>query len=259
MRKLLIGTGWKMNIGAKETKLYAEHLLPYLKNIDASDADIFALPPFTSLATAAEVFKQSAVRIGGQNMHWEKSGAWTGEISAQMLKEAGCAYVELAHSERLQHFGERYERVNAKVLLALEIGLIPIICLGETADEKAQKSTKEVLTSQIQTALKDISPQQIAQIVFAYEPRWAIGSKDAAPITHIAEQHKLLRSILEALYGSEAAEQTRVIYGGAVNLNNCAEIVEIPDVDGLFIGRAAWNPAGFAEIIEKTCRAYRQK
>jgi triosephosphate isomerase len=151
------------------------------------------LPPFTSLPAAREAFAASAVGIGGQNMHWEESGAWTGEISAPMLAESGCRYVELAHSERLDHFGETYDRVRRKVNFAIASGLTPILCLGETAEDKRRGSTDEVLTDQMNLALADQPAERIPQVILAYEPRWAIGGPAAAAPEYAAARHRGLR------------------------------------------------------------------
>jgi triosephosphate isomerase len=184
VRRKIAGTGWKMNIGAAEARAYAKTLREKIAKTDVSGVDIFVLPPFTSLHSAFAALDNSPVAIGGQNMHWKPSGGWTGEISAEMLKEAGCRYVELAHSERLQHFGETYELVRRKVDRALSVGLVPIVCLGETAQEKARADA--VLERQLSTALAGQSPDAIPQAVLAYEPRWAIGSAAAASPDYIA-------------------------------------------------------------------------
>lgn len=250
MRRLVAGTGWKMNIGAAETARYARDLLPRLANLDCAAADIFVLPPFTSLHAAAVAFAEGPVAIGGQNMHWEKSGGWTGEISAQMLVEAGCRYVELAHSERLQHFGETYELVRRKVDRALIAGLTPIICLGETALEKREGRADDILAEQLLTALAGQPDERVPDVILAYEPRWAIGAAQAASPDYVAVRHEALRGILRQHRGPDAAERTRIIYGGSVLPENGQDIISIADVDGLFVGRAAWKPEGFAKIIE---------
>lgn len=253
MRKLVAGTGWKMNIGAADAERYAETLQALLARADraaVADIDIFVLPPFTSLHAASRALANSPVAIGGQNMHWDEVGNWTGEISASMLREAGCRYVELAHSERLQHFGETYERVRQKVDRALDSGLVPIVCLGETAEEKAQGHADEVLAWQVLTALAGQPDDRIPQVILAYEPRWAIGAAEAAAPAYVAERHAALRDTLRRQRGDDVAARTRIIYGGSVTPDNGADLIAIDDVDGLFVGRAAWKPEGFARIIE---------
>ncbi len=259
MRRLVAGTGWKMNIGAAATASYAKDILPRLANLDCAAIDIFVLPPFTSLHAAAAVFAASPVATGGQNMHWEESGGWTGEISAPMLVEAGCRYVELAHSERLQHFGETYELVRRKVDRALSAGLVPIICLGETALEKREGRADDVLAEQVLTALAGQPDARVPDVILAYEPRWAIGAAQAASPDYVAARHQALRAALRQHRGSDAAERTRIIYGGSVSPRNGRDIISIPDVDGLFAGRAAWKPDGFAKIVELVATAAREK
>lgn len=248
-RRLVAGTGWKMNIGAAEAICYAKDIKKQIAQIDVSETDIFVLPPFTSLYAASDALSDAPISIGGQNMHWDSSGNWTGEISASMLVEAGCRYVELAHSERLQHFGETYELVRRKVDKAMNMGLIPIICLGETAVEKNQGRADEVLAEQVLTSLGGQPDARVPEVILAYEPRWAIGAAEAASPDYVADRHQALRSILSKHRGQHAADRTRIIYGGSVTPENGKDIIRIPDVDGLFVGRAAWKPEGFAKII----------
>lgn len=259
MRRLVAGTGWKMNNGIAESIRYAEELRARIADVDTSAIDIYVLPPFTSLETAAKAFAGSPVAVGGQNMHWDDSGSWTGEISAPMLREAGCRYVELAHSERLQHFGETYELVRRKLDKAMSVGLIPILCLGELAEEKAAGRADEVLSSQMLTAIDGQPDTRVPEIIMAYEPRWAIGMAEAASPGYIAERHRALRNILRKHCGDEVAEKTRIIYGGSVTPENGKDILEIEDVDGLFVGRAAWQAEGFARIVELVSEAARRK
>ena len=250
MRRLIAGTGWKLNNTVAETRRYAAAISSWATGKALSDIDIFVLPPFTSLHAARTAFADTPIAIGGQNMHWQDAGAWTGEISAPMLREAGCRYVELAHSERLQFFGETYACVRLKVDKALAAGLTPIICLGETQKEKAAGRADTVLQEQLLTALTGQASARIPDVVLAYEPRWAIGSAEAASPDYIAARHGALREILRKYYGAEVAEETRIIYGGSVTPKNGKAILEIIDVDGLFVGRAAWKAEGFIRIID---------
>ena len=259
MRRLIAGTGWKMNNTVAETRRYAQILGQWSAGQDLSAIDIFVLPPFTSLHAAASAFSDTPVRTGGQNMHWNDSGGWTGEISAGMLVEAGCRYVELAHSERLQHFGETYACVRLKVDKAISAGLTPIICLGETAKEKAAGRADAVLMEQVLTSIEGQPDQRIPEVVLAYEPRWAIGGAEAASPDYVAERHAALREVLRKHRSEEVAQQTRIIYGGSVTPENGKSLIGIADVDGLFVGRAAWTPEGFARIIELVATAAREK
>jgi triosephosphate isomerase len=258
-RRLVAGTGWKMNNGAADALRYGEALRARIAALDVSGLDLFVLPPFTSLHAAAESLAGSTVAIGGQNMHWEESGSWTGEISASMLREAGCRYVELAHSERLQHFAENYPLVRLKVDKALQSGLTPIICLGESAQEKRENRTDAVLSEQVLTSIAGLADERVPEVILAYEPRWAIGGSEAAAPDYVAARHKTLRYIVRQRCGADIAERIRIIYGGSVTPENGKALIELEDVDGLFVGRAAWQAEGFARIIELVHAAAREK
>jgi len=258
-RRLMAGTGWKMNHRIAETRNFAERLLRRLPSGVDSTLDLFVLPPFTALAAAAEAFAGSPVRTGGQNMHWAPSGAWTGEISAAMLTDAGCRYVELAHSERLQHFNETYEQVKLKVNAALANNLTPILCLGETRDEMSAGQADEVLAGQLATALDDVGAAALARVVLAYEPRWAIGAAEAASPDYVELRHFHLRAAASARWGERAARGVRIIYGGSVSIANGSQLIRQPNVDGLFAGRAGWTPEGFAAIVEIVAAAVSAK
>jgi triosephosphate isomerase len=251
----MAGTGWKMNHRIAETRSYAEALLRRLPSGGDAPLDLFVLPPFTALATAAEAFAGSPVQTGGQNMHWAPAGAWTGEISAAMLVEAGCRYVELAHAERLQHFNETYAQVKLKVNAALANNLRPILCLGETADDRTAGRADQVIAGQLATALDDVGAAALARVVLAYEPRWAIGAAAAASPDYVELRHRHLRAAVAARWGEGAARGVRIIYGGSVSAANGPRLIRQPNVDGLFAGRAAWTPDGFAAIIEVVAAA----
>lgn len=255
MRKPLVGTGWKMNHGPAAAITYAHRLRALLADQKTEGLDIFVLPPFVSLSAAAAAFAGSPVAIGGQNVHWEEHGSWTGEVSAPMLKEVGCRYAELAHSERLQHFGESYELVRHKLDVTMKAGLTPILCLGESAEDKAAGRAEQTLRHQVTTALAGQTAATIPGVVLAYEPRWAIGQAEAAPPAYVAERHAGLRALLRAEWGPETAEATRIIYGGSVSQTNGAALIALPNVDGLFIGRAAWTPEGFAAMVAIVAQA----
>jgi triosephosphate isomerase len=258
MRRLIAGTGWKMNFGAAATAHYAEALAPAVAGFDAT-IDMFVLPPFTSLHAAQQAFSSTAVGIGGQNVNWDASGAWTGEILASMLIEADCRYVELAHSERLEHFGETYELVRRKVNAAMASGLTPILCLGETDDDKRRGVTDMILVDQMFLALADQPADQVSNIILAYEPRWAIGASAAASPDYAAQRPRSLRRAIDARFCSDAAARTRIIYGGSVTSSNGAAFMEPDDIDGLFVGRAAWSPEGFADIAAIVARTAVQR
>ena len=258
-RKLVAGAGWKMNHTAAEARRYIQTLLPLLAGVDDARVEVFVLPPFTSLAAVEPLLNGTPVGLGAQNMHGEPSGAWTGEVAPPMLLEAGCRYVELGHSERRYHFNETDETVNRKVLAALAHGLVPILCIGETQEERAAGQTEAVLAHQVQTALRGVEEGQRPAVILAYEPRWAIGQQDAASPAYIQAAHCFLRAGLAAWYGPSVAEQTRIIYGGSVNLDNAGSIIALPDVDGLFIGRAALDPQAFARLVRLVEQAARAR
>lgn len=247
-RRPMVGTGWKMNLNAAQTRGYAAALRSLLAAMPTTDIDVFVLPPFTSLVAARDAFADTPVEIGGQNMHWDVSGPWTGEISAPMLVEAGCRYVELGHSERLAHFNETYGSVRLKLNAALAAGLTPILCLGETDAERRAGRADQVLAEQAEQALGDTPPNAVGGVVFAYEPRWAIGASAAAPVPYVADRLGAFREFLGRHFGVDASAKARILYGGSVTPTNAPDLAALADVDGLFVGRAAWTPDGFAQI-----------
>lgn len=258
-RRPVAGTGWKMNHTASDARAYAARLRELLDGRDLSGLDAFVLPPFTALAAAQDSFAGSGVLHGAQNMHWEERGNWTGEISAPMLAELGCRVVALAHSERLQHFAENYALVRRKLEAALRFGITPVLCLGETAEDRANGRVDAALREQVATALAGLTAARVPDVILAYEPRWAIGGAEAASPDYVAERHSGLRARLVEDYGPEAAGRTRIIYGGSVTPANGPALAALPDVDGLFVGRAAWTPEGFAEIIAIVAQAAKDK
>ena len=245
MRKPLVGTGWKMNHGIAETVAYIDDLRVLLAGISHPDVDVFVLPPFTALAAASASAAGSEIAIGAQNVHWEDRGAWTGEISAPMLVEAGCRYVALAHSERLEHFNESYQAVRLKMNAAIRHGLIPILCIGETAADKEAGRADAVIADQVVTAMADQPPDMLSSVVLAYEPRWAIGAVAAADPAYVADRLVALRALVRKQYGAEP----RLLYGGSVTADNAPGLAAIPEVDGLFVGRFAWSAEGLATIV----------
>jgi triosephosphate isomerase len=245
----LVGTGWKMNHGIADTLAYIDLLRERLAGIDHHGLDVFVLPPFTALSAAGARVAGSEIGVGAQNVHWDDRGAWTGEVSAPMLVEAGCRYVALAHSERLQHFNETYAAVRLKVNAALRHGLTPILCLGEEAEDKRDGRSDDVLADQLATATADQPANALPRLVLAYEPRWAIGAAAAADPDYVADRLARLRAALAERFGAANATATRILYGGSVTAANAPELAVIPDVDGLFVGRYAWNADGLAEIV----------
>ena len=243
-----IGTSWKMNKTLAEAGAFAEAL----RTADAlRDPRIqrFIIPPFTAVREVKAILSESSVKVGAQNMHWAEQGAWTGEISPLMLRDCNLDIVELGHSERREHFGETNETVGLKTEAAVRHGLIPLICIGETLNDRESGRATEILSEQVIGALLKLSVQQKqAQILLAYEPVWAIGEKGipAEPSYADARQAEII-AVAQKVLGRKIP----CLYGGSVNPQNCEELISCPNVDGLFIGRSAWNVEGYLDILAK--------
>ncbi|MFC1579408.1 triose-phosphate isomerase [Thermodesulfobacteriota bacterium] len=251
MRRLWIGTGWKMNKVLHEAEPYLQETLQYLNQCEPSGVNIFLVPPFTLLRWACRMVEVTPLMVGAQNMHWEESGAYTGEVSPIMIKDCGAHLVELGHSERRAMFGETDFTVNKKVKAALANGLRPLVCVGDTALEKQCGVAQDSVVRQVKIALHDVDRDQVKNLVFAYEPVWAIGDggKPASP-SHANSIHATIRQAIGDLYDQETADEVPVIYGGSVNGENAHLLIAEPDIDGLFVGRAAWEAKGFIGLIE---------
>ncbi|NTJ11438.1 triose-phosphate isomerase [Rhizobium lusitanum] len=243
-----IGTSWKMNKTLAEARAFAEAL----RAADAPrDPRIqrFVIPPFTAVREVKAILSDSSVKVGAQNMHWADQGAWTGEISPLMLRDCDLDIVELGHSERREHFGETNETVGLKTEAAVRHGLIPLICIGETLSDRESGRATEILSEQVVGALSKLSAsQKQAQILLAYEPVWAIGEKGipAEPSYADARQAEII-----AVAQNVLGRKIPCLYGGSVNPQNCEELISCPNVDGLFIGRSAWNVEGYLDILAK--------
>jgi L-erythrulose 1-phosphate isomerase len=249
MKNLYIGTSWKMNKTRKETEQYFQVLCELLKGFDGPT--IFTAIPFPYIWTAREMTDESSILIGGQNMHWEENGPFTGEVSVQMLVDMGVNFVELGHSERRSYYNETDFTVNKKVLSALEHNIIPLICIGENQAENEYGVGDLTIARQLKIALHGIEANTDKTFWIAYEPVWAIGEK-GTPATpdYVGKMHTVIRETLTAKFVPEVAERVPVLYGGSVNLNNCKAFIQAPNVDGIFIGRAAWDAHSFFEIIK---------
>jgi triosephosphate isomerase len=241
---------WKMSKSVAEAVKYVKEFRGLVK--DASDVEIVLAPTFTALHAAAEAARNSNVVIAAQDLHWEREGAFTGEISAPMIQEAGAAYVIVGHSERRTLFNETDASVNRKALAAFAAGLTPIVCIGETLDQRERGETFEVLDRQIRQGLDGLTAGQMAQLVLAYEPVWAIGTGRNATPAQAAEAHGHIRQRLRQWFGAEAADQCHVIYGGSVKGENIRDLVTQPDVDGALVGGASLDVRGFAEIVSRS-------
>lgn len=247
-RKIIIAGNWKMNKTASEARKLIDELKPKVAGFNS--VDVVVCPTFTSLAVAVEAVKGSNIKVGAQNVHWEESGAFTGEISAQMLKEAGVEYVIIGHSERRQYFGETDETVNKRLKAALKAGLKPIVCIGELLEEREAGKTEAVLTKQIKEGFAGISSDDMKKTVIAYEPVWAIGTGKTATPEMAEDAHRYIRKELSGMFGSDTAEAVRIQYGGSMKPDNSAALAAQPDIDGGLIGGASLKADSFAELIK---------
>jgi len=217
---------------------------------EVDDVEIVMIPPFTSIPALAQISEKAPfIRIGAQNMYWERSGAYTGEISATMLRVLFVKYVVIGHSERRMLFGETDETVNRKVHSALEAGLRPIVCVGESATQRDNDEVETVLKRQLELGLRDLSLKDAVEIVIAYEPVWAIGTGRTATPIQAEEAHRFIRSVLSKMFGTGPAERVRIQYGGSVKPENAQELMRQSDIDGALIGGASLDPHSFAKII----------
>ena len=249
MRKPIIAANWKMNKGPSETEDFIRGLLTRLGDLPKA-CDLVLAAPFVSLPTATELLAQSPVRVAAQNMSEHEKGAYTGEVSAFMLKEIFVQHVILGHSERRSLYGETDEVINAKVLAACEVELKPIFCIGETLKEREGGQLETVLRRQISKGLDKVSEKNILECVLAYEPVWAIGTGVTASPEQAQETHAFVRSILAELYGWEIAEKVRIQYGGSAKPDNAAELLGQKDIDGALVGGAALEVSSFCDLIK---------
>jgi triosephosphate isomerase len=246
-RKPIIAGNWKMNMTATQARDLAGKLVPLVSGV--KDRDIVLAPPFTALSAVADTIKGTNVGLAAQNLHGEDKGAFTGEISAEMLLDLGCRYVIIGHSERRQYFGETDETVNKKVKQALKKGLLPILCVGETLAEREAGKLNEIINRQVTGGLKDISAEDMKKIVIAYEPVWAIGTGKTATPEQANEVHALIRQQVKALYSADIAEGLRIQYGGSVTPENVSTLMAMPDIDGALVGGASLKPESFAALV----------
>ena len=253
MRKKIIAANWKMNMTLQESEAF---LQTFLLEIDGEKrVDIVIVPPFTALSRVSErLSRVQNVKLGAQNMHWEKPGAFTGEISAHLLRELFVRYVVLGHSERRTLFGETDDTVNRKAKAALEATLKPIVCIGETLEERDAGKVEQVLETQLRGSLAGFSGKDLGEMVIAYEPVWAIGTGRTATPQQAQEAHAFIRKTVAALIDDTSAEKLRIQYGGSVKPANTAELMAQPDIDGALVGGASLDPRGFADIVKNTCR-----
>ena len=249
MRYPFIAGNWKMFKTVHETVVYVKEFRSLVKDIE--DVEIVLAPPFTALHAAAEAARNSNVGIAAQDLYWEREGAFTGEVSAGMVREAGADYVIVGHSERRTLFGETDASVNRRIGAAIAAGLVPIVCIGERLEEREAGQTLTVLDRQITGAFDHVTGEQIGALVIAYEPVWAIGTGRTATAAQAQEAHAHVRQRLRQWFGATAADECHVIYGGSVKPENARELVGQPDVDGALVGGASLDVTAFAEIVTR--------
>jgi len=247
MRIPLIAGNWKMFKTVHEAVVFVKELRPLVKDI--ADVEIVVGPPFTAIHAVAEAARNSNVGVAAQDMHWEREGAFTGEVSAAMIAEAGAEYVIIGHSERRRLFGETDAIVNRKTAAAITAGLTPIVCVGETLEERERNETLAILDRQIKDGLDKVTGEQLAELVIAYEPVWAIGTGKNATAAQAGEAHAHIRTRLRQWFGAEAADQCRILYGGSVKPDNIRQLIAEPDVDGALVGGASLDLKSFSEIV----------
>ena len=250
MRIPFLAANWKMYKTVHEAVVYVKEFRSMVK--DVTDAEIVVAPPFTAIHAAAEAARNTPIGIAAQDLYWEREGAFTGEVSAAMVKEAGAEYVIVGHSERRRLFGETDAGVNRKTIAAFGAGLTPIVCIGETLEEREKNQTFAILDRQIKDGLDALASEQVAALVIAYEPVWAIGTGRNATPDQAAEAHAHIRSRLRQWFGGDAAEQCHVIYGGSVKPDNIRDLVAHPDVDGALVGGASLDVRAFHEIVARS-------
>jgi triosephosphate isomerase len=248
MRKRLLAANWKMYKTPEQTHDFFLRFAPLVAGHDRDE--IVICPPFVNLPAAVQSAKGSNLAVGGQNLHWEKEGAYTGEISAGMLLSVGCSHVILGHSERRQYFGETDDMVNLKLKTALAADLTPIVCVGEVLEEREAGLTEDVLRRQCVRAFHAISTKKAGKLVVAYEPVWAIGTGETATPQMAADAHALIRGEAATTFGEEFATQMRILYGGSVKPENAKALMTEEEIDGALVGGASLDPKSFAAIVK---------
>jgi len=244
----LIAGNWKMNKTPRETEVFVEAFLASLP--ESSDVEVLLIPPYTSLESAGRHLVGSPVQLGAQDVFHEASGAYTGAISAPMLVACGCRYVLVGHSERRYVFGDGDATIRRKLDAALAGGLLPILCVGETLEERRADETEAVLTRQLSVALEGVDAEAMERMVIAYEPVWAIGTGETATSEQAQGANAGIRAWLSGRFDRPTAERTRILYGGSVKPRNAADLLALPDIDGALVGGASLEPAPFAAIVE---------
>jgi triosephosphate isomerase len=252
MRQPLIVGNWKMFKTVQETVFFIKELRGIVGNV--RDVEVVVAPPFTAIHSAAEAARNSNIAVAGQNLYWEREGPFTGEVGAPMVRDAGAELVIIGHSERRTLFGETDLIVNRKLRAAIAAGLIPIVCIGETLEQREANQTLDVLDSQVRQGLDNVTSAELAELVLAYEPVWAIGTGRNATPDQAQEAHAHIRTRLRQWFGADAADRCHILYGGSVKTDNITALMAQPDVDGALVGGASLEVRTFAEIIQKARR-----
>ena len=248
MRNKFIAGNWKMNTTRRETSALIQALIEGTSGIDKTT--IMVAPPFTNLQTASELLANSRIKLGAQNMHHEDKGAYTGEISGVMLRDLNCQYVIIGHSERRQYFRESNQDINLKLQACLKHDLLPILCVGESLENRERGQTLGVVEYQVRNSLADFSAEQLQQLTVAYEPVWAIGTGKAATPADAVEVHSYIRKLLAEIFDASTAERIRIQYGGSVTGDNIESFIREPEIDGALVGGASLKPDSFLKIIQ---------
>ncbi|HEY2497926.1 MAG TPA: triose-phosphate isomerase [Candidatus Angelobacter sp.] len=248
MRKKLIAANWKMYKTLKEAQAFVSALLPHLW--EHTRDEVVLCPPFLAISAVVEATQGSGIGVGGQDMFWEKEGAYTGAISGPMLRAVGCSHVIIGHSERRQYFGETDDTVNRKLRAALAAGLTPIVCVGEVLQEREAGITEDVLRRQCSIAFREISSGEAIPITVAYEPVWAIGTGKTATPELAAEAHRVIRAEAKEAFGEGVGTQLRILYGGSVKPDNAKALMSQTEIDGALVGGASLDPKSFAAIVK---------
>ena len=246
MRKPIIAGNWKMNKTPSEAEALINELIPLVKD---AKCDVVICPPYVDLALAAKLIEGTNIHLGCQNIHWADKGAFTGEVSADMLKEVGVEFAIIGHSERRQYFGETDETVNARSKAAIAAGITPIICVGESLEQREAGETDALVTAQIEGALKDIAASDVEQLVIAYEPIWAIGTGKTATDEQANETIGVIRNTVAAIFGTDTAAALRIQYGGSMNPKNVKGLMAMPEIDGGLIGGASLKAVDFSQVV----------
>jgi len=247
MRTPIIAGNWKMYKTQKEAFQLASALKKSLSDLDS--VRVILCPPFTALSSVKEAIEDSDILLGAQNMHWEKEGAFTGEVSPKMLLTIGCNYVIIGHSERRNYFFETNENVNLKIKSALGVGLIPIVCVGEKLEEREANKTEQVVEDHMKGAFKDLTADLVKKCIIAYEPVWAIGTGKTATPSQANEVHLFIRKLLSSMFEQDCAEKVNILYGGSVKPENSKELLEMSEIDGALVGGASLDADSFEKIV----------